>query len=372
MFYGNITNRRNQFTYDKIYASKTELIQNNTDDTVEILSEKFSINKNDGVMIGRYVLIDYNYNEKDGYNYNDNYSQDNNGIAAVGNKRSWDSTVWQKIAETIDGETNTYYILIADLSLSDTRKQVEDFLYGKDRSILIDVDDAENAKNWKLGYLYRTPDGKIYTLNNQGEPEIVFNLDAIPPEQGFNSLYDLALQMRTFAEESSITELQLGWILSPFTSKVDIDFETGGDIMNLIYNTANEYSVVNVTNAEGQIKQYNSHNLLINTHKFDITKYLSLLATITFAQDYREGDIVSISMITSNSPDEDLYSDKKLQIEDNTRYKVYFMNGYPAEAGAWKKGMSGTFLIPLGDDNIVDEDGFRKIFLNGIAPVFSS
>ena len=72
----------------------------------------------------------------------------------------------EKIAETIDGETNTYYILIADLSLSDTRKQVEDFLYGKDRSILIDVDDAENAKNWKLGYLYRTPDGKIYTLNN--------------------------------------------------------------------------------------------------------------------------------------------------------------------------------------------------------------
>jgi hypothetical protein len=62
-FYGNITNRRNQFTYDKIYPSKTALLQAISDTTINIGDNIITIlpSKDDGVFVGRYILIDYDY-----------------------------------------------------------------------------------------------------------------------------------------------------------------------------------------------------------------------------------------------------------------------------------------------------------------------
>lgn len=125
-FYGNITDRKNQFTYDKIYNSFDELynaalkhgslnvsILNNLNDTNSIVITNTTVNIGkddnvDGVMLGRYILIDYNYLSI--VNNKTSIDRENYDIETYG--RSYDSTVWQKI---YDANLGYSYTLIADL-----------------------------------------------------------------------------------------------------------------------------------------------------------------------------------------------------------------------------------------------------------------
>ena len=111
-FYGNITNKRNQFTYDKVYPNKKamlEAVSAANVQTVQIIdSNEVIIEKNDdGVFIGRYVLIDYGITKEE---HDNNYLIDNS--ADFDTQRSWDSTVWQKVYVN----NILTYVLIAELN----------------------------------------------------------------------------------------------------------------------------------------------------------------------------------------------------------------------------------------------------------------
>jgi hypothetical protein len=76
-FYGNIINKNNtQYVFDKIYKNRAEMDAET---------------QNDGIYIGRYVLIDYDH-DKD-TTYQDNLNID---FKIYDNPRGYDSTVWQK------------------------------------------------------------------------------------------------------------------------------------------------------------------------------------------------------------------------------------------------------------------------------------
>lgn len=93
-FYGNITNtNRTQFVFDKIYPNREEMDKSVTED---------------GVFVGRYVLIDYNEGLLQD-NYYDNYAKDRE---KYNTDRGYDSTVWQKVF--VDEQEK--YAMIAELN----------------------------------------------------------------------------------------------------------------------------------------------------------------------------------------------------------------------------------------------------------------
>lgn len=92
-FYGNMSDvNRSTLQFDKIYPNKKAM-----DDGCAT----------DGVFVGRYVLVDYDYGDNV-YSYN--FEQDNG--ASVNKGRGWDSTVWKKVYQN----GTLTYIMIAELN----------------------------------------------------------------------------------------------------------------------------------------------------------------------------------------------------------------------------------------------------------------
>lgn len=79
-FYGNVINKSEmQYVFDKIYKNRSEM--------------EAAILEGDGVYIGRYVLVSYEYHNEDFNDYEENYRID---YEKYKNARGYDSTVWQK------------------------------------------------------------------------------------------------------------------------------------------------------------------------------------------------------------------------------------------------------------------------------------
>ena len=118
-FYGNITDRKNQFTYDRIYGSYSELADNIPAE--ELVDLKALTAKDDGILVGRYILIDYEANANDS---SEIVRRKNTDINNYG--RSWDSTVWQKIL----ANNKSQYILIADFNEENINEEVSLMIFG--------------------------------------------------------------------------------------------------------------------------------------------------------------------------------------------------------------------------------------------------
>lgn len=105
-FYGNVSNiTRSTFQFDKIYPNRAAM------DPL-----------NDGVFVGRYVLVEYDY-ENDGKdiiskesegeeNSSSNSTYNKNAMADEKYERTYDSTVWMK--QYVNGKAE--YIMIAELN----------------------------------------------------------------------------------------------------------------------------------------------------------------------------------------------------------------------------------------------------------------
>lgn len=92
-FYGNITNASStQLTYDKTYSTVVDM-QNNAE--------------SDGIYVGRYVLVDYHFPDEN--RYDSNYRVDFNKY-----KKTYDSTIWQKIYNS--ESQSEKYVMIAELN----------------------------------------------------------------------------------------------------------------------------------------------------------------------------------------------------------------------------------------------------------------
>lgn len=117
-FYGNITNKRNQFTYDKIYPSLYSLYTSINFDYIDENNIKIRQGQDDGIFVGRYVLIDYD-DTSDGQDRSAHEDADNREY-----NRYFDSTVWQKIYKN----GSMYYVLIASFNLQD-EQMINDILY---------------------------------------------------------------------------------------------------------------------------------------------------------------------------------------------------------------------------------------------------
>lgn len=132
-FYGNITNRRNQFTYDKIYSSLTEM-QLAVSGTVVFNNapESIKVTKDDGVYTGRYVFIDYDQ----GNSKSESTQLDQTNFSSL-----YDATVWQKII-TKEG---VQYVLIASYEIKEA-DEINDLLYANNNMPII------------LSEYYNTPD----------------------------------------------------------------------------------------------------------------------------------------------------------------------------------------------------------------------
>lgn len=94
-FYGRINNNQanTSMTFDKVYPNRTEMDKNAADD---------------GVFVGRFVLVEYGDNDEE---YSKNYSIDNETYTKLG--RGYDSTVWRKVLPE-DGKG--YYVMLAELN----------------------------------------------------------------------------------------------------------------------------------------------------------------------------------------------------------------------------------------------------------------
>ena len=205
-FYGNITDRKNQFTYDKIYSSYNNLLTI-TPNPDAVPGDKniisISPSQNDGVMIGRYILIDYSQDE------NNSTNNKNNDIAKYG--RSWDSTVWQKIYES--GVFK--YILIADFNET-VNEELEAVLFGSNNIL-----DYKTDIQSQIGHIYRrkTPGenydkyeyikgtGEVFT----GNEIAFFNTEA-------QSLIALAAGLGISISEAQINDILQFWPSKPFSA----------------------------------------------------------------------------------------------------------------------------------------------------------
>ena len=153
-FYGNITNRRNQFSYDKIYNSFKELSGKIYKTDTENNFTTITIDKDDGIFAGRYVLI----------KYPDNKTKEED-FQLFG--RTFDSTVWQKtyLSNTVQ------YVLIADFEF-DLEDDVFQTLYGDIKPIVWEAAETptpsgswnDEAKPEKEGYYFFTFKDGTYEL----------------------------------------------------------------------------------------------------------------------------------------------------------------------------------------------------------------
>lgn len=102
-FYGFITDTsRTSFQFDKIYSTRKQMDENAA---------------KDGIFIGRFVLVDYDYHEDTTYDidkdklYADNFNEDQEEYG-FSNSRGYDSTVWQKVYV----KNEEKYIMVAELN----------------------------------------------------------------------------------------------------------------------------------------------------------------------------------------------------------------------------------------------------------------
>lgn len=337
MFYGGITNRRNQFTYDKIYTSRknlTDAIGANADYGYNYIV--VDANKpDDGVMVGRYVLIQYPDEQ-----YNETYALDNAGITSMGEWHDWNNTVWQKVylADKLQ------YILIAELSVGSTIKELQDLLYGKDRQIVQIFDEnAPLVETFNANYIYYGSATQTYytvatDANGNKTLEPLFTTADAQVQEGYNSLLEMALKLRESTDAVTINENQLAIILAPFASvKNNIERKPTGDIMQMTY------------------KSYNvdkkQHTISLNSIETN-TDYSIMVASVLFKTAYTYGDTVVIENLVDSTGAPIVYS-------------VYGADGKEAQTGIWQANTAGLISVPVADG---DE---RKLFVNTITPMWS-
>lgn len=106
-FYGKITNfDKSAFKFDRIYSSRKKM-----EEAIE--------NGDDGVFIGRYVLVDYNQiTTPEIPGGGDGSNEDPATLDSIyGTDRNWDSTVWQKVyVRNNENQQQVAYRFIADLN----------------------------------------------------------------------------------------------------------------------------------------------------------------------------------------------------------------------------------------------------------------
>lgn len=148
-FYGNITDRKNQFTYDKIYPSLNDLMAAVSATSSNQAVTEFDIKKDDGVLLGRYVLIDYSAADSS----TDSDTKKNNDIANY--SRHYDSTVWQKVY----ANGQYYYTLIADFTQLPI-DEIQSLIFGNQK--IYDLPSAESTSGLKENAIYKEKDGNSY------------------------------------------------------------------------------------------------------------------------------------------------------------------------------------------------------------------
>lgn len=229
-FYGNITNRRNQFTYDKIYPSKTALLQAISDTTINIGDNIITIlpSKDDGVFVGRYILIDYDYG-KDSFALDKQTTEQQNSIIQDESLklqiRNWDSTVWQKTF--INNELR--YVLIAELNSEPPVFEIERYSPGYlENGEKIPVDIVQTDKN---KYSIKIQDN--YSLQVNAENPIINSkaLDEKTPNTFEEGLPDSKFILQ---HSSSGAKYQDGTNLND-TINIDIDLRQVGNAVSRLY-----------------------------------------------------------------------------------------------------------------------------------------
>ena len=229
-FYGNITNRRNQFTYDKIYPSKTALLQAISDTTINIGDNIITIlpSKDDGVFIGRYVLIDYDYGQ-DSYALDRETTEQQNSIIKDESLKlqvkNWDSTVWQKTF--INNELR--YVLIAELNSEPPVFEIERYSPGYlENGEKIPVDVVQIDKN---KYSIKIQDN--YSLQLKAENPII-NSEALNEKIPDTFVEGLPESKFTLGYSSSGAEYKDGTNLND-TINIDIDLRQVGNAVSRLY-----------------------------------------------------------------------------------------------------------------------------------------
>lgn len=285
-FYGNITNKRNQFTYDKVYPNKTSLLNTvsaanvETITTNEIIIEK----QDDGVFIGRYILIDYGSNELLNDNelseHEKNYQIDNVNIDS-GLQRSWDSTVWQKVY--LDNQLT--YVLIAELNAKQAQLELHNYPphfrddNGQKKHLSYhQVPGVENAFVVEAQDSYQI-DLEVPIKNNQGFIQFPYEedfdltqLDLInsagfnPDKRNFvEGAQAVAAILKTSSGQYYLTDQ--GYQPADDTLTFKIDLREFGNLASNFYDllySQNRDIVINIPNNITNINDYNIENALDN------------------------------------------------------------------------------------------------------------
>ena len=112
-FYGNMNNvNKFSFQFDKVYNNRAEM-------EAAISVDENNKQKDDGVYVGRYVLIDYDPSGVSENTYNTNFGRDKGAykdeypdLLNPAGSRGWDSTVWQKTYKN----GAPAYVMVAELN----------------------------------------------------------------------------------------------------------------------------------------------------------------------------------------------------------------------------------------------------------------
>ena len=112
-FYGNMNNvNKFSFQFDKVYNNRAEM-------EAAISVDENNKQKDDGVYVGRYVLIDYDPSGVSENTYNTNFGRDKGAykdeypdLLNPTGSRGWDSTVWQKTYKN----GAPAYVMVAELN----------------------------------------------------------------------------------------------------------------------------------------------------------------------------------------------------------------------------------------------------------------
>lgn len=233
-FYGNITNRRNQFIYDKIYSSKTAMLTELGANLLDIDNNIITINSNndDGVFIGRYVLINYatmpNQTDKDNPYANDIATAKENGKAEKA--KSWDATVWQKTY--IDNQLK--YILIAELDSEPPELSLQRLAPSDDKKgAYLSKDSSSSDEHNK--YILQLQDTYSFKINKPNDiiNSAGFNVQKRSPKKNAQAKFNIGYETSGTKYHDADSPEDI--------IKFDIDLTEIGNVISFLYDILYSY-----------------------------------------------------------------------------------------------------------------------------------
>lgn len=309
-FYGNITNSRNQFIYDRYYPNKHEM--------------DMAANS-DGVFLGRYVFVNYDLG-----NYAENYQIDlSNGKFDGG--ASNHATVWQKV-----WMNNQYeYILISRLGAG---QEVNDLLYSRNKDIIkVKTDNIPTGAD-ATNYLYLDNQGVYWRIkkdvDNNLSWEVILNLNSSVSEAGNNSVFELLLNLydiQQVLQENTIvvTQEQLNKMLQYFDEEYQIEDDDDDDEDD----DDEEKEGDDFVTATGSYLN-GIHTLTLSVNTYDAAAPIIPIVA-KFAADYKVGDTISVVLANGTNIRNGIV--------------VYGTNGAAAVDGAWKANTIGLINVDMAE-----------------------